>query len=130
MKLKELHPWNVPPQEARGIQQQLAQQVLRENHVPVGARLIAGADISGVNRQGLATGAVVVLDVPTFTIREVRTRSSRASHEIRPRPLIISGGSRAGSSPGDPDHHPGPNHGGRTGHRPPPSIRASPATWD
>ena len=73
MKLKELHPWDVPPQEARSIQQQLAQQVVRENHVPVGARLIAGVDISGVNRQGLATGAVVVLDVPTFTIREVRT---------------------------------------------------------
>jgi deoxyribonuclease V len=73
MKLKELHPWNVPPQEARSIQTQLAQQVERENHVPVGARLIAGVDISGVNRQGLATGAVVVLDVPTFTIREVRT---------------------------------------------------------
>lgn len=73
MELKELHPWNVTPQEARGIQQQLSQQVLRENQVPVGARLIAGVDISGVNRQGLATGAVVVLDVPTFTIREVRT---------------------------------------------------------
>lgn len=73
MELKELHPWNVTPQEARGIQQQLSQQVLRENQVPVGARLIAGVDISGVNRQGLATGAVVVLDVPTFTIREIRT---------------------------------------------------------
>lgn len=73
MKLKELHSWDIPPQEARSLQQQLSQKVVRENHVPVGARLIAGVDISGINRQGLATGAVVVLDVPTFTIKEVRT---------------------------------------------------------
>lgn len=79
MKLKELHPWDVPPQEARSIQQQLAAEVSLENLVPLGARLVAGVDISGVNRQGLATGAVVVLDVPTFTVREIRTVQTEPS---------------------------------------------------
>ncbi|MCZ6536016.1 MAG: deoxyribonuclease V [Chloroflexi bacterium] len=72
MKLKDLHPWNVTPEKAKSIQQQLAPQVSFTNSVPTEARWVAGVDISGANSDGLATGAVVVLDLPALEVQEVK----------------------------------------------------------
>ena len=68
-----MHPWDVTPETARGIQRRLASQVSLTSEVPAGARWIAGVDISGANRQGLATGAVALLDAVTLAVGEVRT---------------------------------------------------------
>ncbi|MFW6125857.1 MAG: deoxyribonuclease V [Chloroflexota bacterium] len=53
--------------EAREIQRSLASQVIRRNEVGTPC-LIAGLDISGVDKRGMAKGAVVVLRLPELTL--------------------------------------------------------------
>lgn len=69
MKVEELHSWQVSTTEALDIQRRLAQQVSRGNHIST-PHFIAGVDISTGKAQGVATGAVVVLDYPKLRIVE------------------------------------------------------------
>ena len=69
MRVEELHSWQVSTTEALDIQRRLAQQVSRGNHIST-PRFIAGVDISVGKAQGVATGAVVVLEYPQLRIVE------------------------------------------------------------
>lgn len=45
------HEWNVSPQEAVVIQQQLSQEVVREDRLPAEIRRVAGVDV-GFEEEG------------------------------------------------------------------------------
>ncbi len=69
MKERNLHSWQVSVAEAKEIQRALAAQVVRRSELDT-PRLIAGVDISGEDRSGMATGAVVVLRFPELVLVE------------------------------------------------------------
>ena len=65
MRLVLPHPWNVSPEEAAAIQQELAQRVVRENTVAIEAvRYVAGVDVGFVG--DMARAAVVVCEFPSL----------------------------------------------------------------
>jgi deoxyribonuclease V len=63
MKARDLHDWQLTPDQAKRIQLKLAGLVSRVNEV-ANVRLIAGVDISAPDATGLARAAVVVLSYP------------------------------------------------------------------
>jgi len=67
VKVEGLHSWQVSPTQALDIQQRLAVQVSRSNEVTT-PHFIAGVDISVNKIQGIATGAVVVLQYPELIL--------------------------------------------------------------
>ena len=70
MRVHALHGWEVSIARARKIQLSLAKRVITENEA-INPRLVAGIDISSPDAQGIASGAVVVLRYPDFSIVEV-----------------------------------------------------------
>ncbi len=71
MKVKRLHSWQVSTAQALEIQQRLAAQVSKRSEVTT-PRFIAGVDISVGKGEGMATGAVVVLEYPQLRVVETR----------------------------------------------------------
>ncbi len=71
MEVKKLHSWQVSITEALDIQRGLAAQVSRISEVTT-PRFIAGVDISRQKAQGVATGAVVVLNYPELGLVETK----------------------------------------------------------
>ena len=69
MKVERLHSWQVSINEAMDIQMRLADQVSRKSEV-MAPRYIAGLDISINKGEGIATGAVVVLNYPELKLVE------------------------------------------------------------
>ena len=69
--MKNLHSWQVSTTQALEIQQRLAAQVSRMNEVTT-PRFIAGVDISAGRGEGIATGAVVVLQYPKLSVVETK----------------------------------------------------------
>jgi len=69
MKAHYSHDWQVPPAQAMEIQRELAERVSRRDEVG-DVRLVAGVDISAPNLQGVARGAVVVLNYPELKLVE------------------------------------------------------------
>jgi deoxyribonuclease V len=64
------HEWNVTPQEAAVIQQQLREEVIREDRLPAGIQRVAGVDV-GFEAEGSVTrAAVAVLSYPELTLVE------------------------------------------------------------
>jgi deoxyribonuclease V len=76
VKINSLHSWQVSPAQALDIQLRLASQVSRSNEVSV-PHFIAGVDISVSREQGVARGAVVVLNYPELRLVETRVVSGR-----------------------------------------------------
>ena len=76
MKVEALHSWQVSTTEALDIQRRLAWQVSRSNHIAT-PRFIAGVDISAGKAQGVATGAVVVLEYPELRLVETQVVQGR-----------------------------------------------------
>lgn len=74
--MERLHSWQVSPAEALDIQRSLAAQVTRSSQVTT-PRFIAGVDISAANAQGVATGAVVVLEYPELRVVETQVAQGR-----------------------------------------------------
>ena len=72
VKVRDIHRWDVSVAEAKEIQHSLANQVVKTGKLN-NAELIAGVDISGVNRDGVSRGAVVVLRYPSMGVVERRT---------------------------------------------------------
>ncbi len=65
MRLASSHLWNVSPEEAVAIQQELAQRVIRECAVSVeSVRYVAGVDVGFVG--DMARAAVVVCELPSL----------------------------------------------------------------
>ena len=71
MKVERLHSWQVSIAQALEIQQRLAAQVSKRSEVTT-PRFIAGVDISVGKGEGMATGAVVVLEYPQLRVVETR----------------------------------------------------------
>ena len=71
MKVESLHSWQVSIAQALEIQQRLAAQVSKISEVTT-PRFIAGVDISVGKREGIATGAVVVLQYPELSVAEIK----------------------------------------------------------
>ncbi len=70
--IRDLHPWNVPPDEAIRLQRALAQQVNTGLPLPLAAiRLVAGVDVSVKN--DVSRAAVVVLRCPELDVIETVT---------------------------------------------------------
>lgn len=70
--IHELHPWDVPPDEAIRLQRRLAAQVIADQPLPLGAiRLVAGVDVSV--KDDVSRAAVVVLRFPALQPVEVVT---------------------------------------------------------
>jgi deoxyribonuclease V len=67
MRVRQLHPWDVPPAEARRLQTELASRVsLTDAVAPANLRHVAGVDNAYVTKGGetIAHAAVVVLTYP------------------------------------------------------------------
>jgi len=87
MKVESLHSWQVSIAQALEIQQRLAIQVSKRSEVTT-PRLIAGVDISTGKREGMATGAVVVLQYPE--LRVVETKVAQGKLELPYIPGLLS----------------------------------------
>ncbi len=81
--MERLHSWQVSPAEAMDIQWRLAQQVSRSSEVTA-PRFIAGVDISAANAQGMATGAVVILEYPELRLVETKEVQGRPNFPYVP----------------------------------------------
>jgi len=66
-----LHSWQVSTAQALEIQQGLAAQVSKRSEVTT-PRFIAGVDISVGKEDGMATGAVVILNYPELRVMETK----------------------------------------------------------
>ncbi len=87
MKVESLHGWQVSTTQALEIQQRLAAQVSQRSEVTT-PRFIAGMDISAGKGEGMATGAVVVLQYPEF--RVVETKVARGKLDFPYIPGLLS----------------------------------------
>jgi deoxyribonuclease V len=75
MRIRRLHRWDVPPAEARRIQEELRERVELRDRLPR-VRLVAGADAAFDAARRLAMAGVVVFEFPS--LREVeRARATR-----------------------------------------------------
>ncbi|MBI2873069.1 MAG: deoxyribonuclease V [Chloroflexi bacterium] len=79
VRYRSLHPWDVSPSQARETQSHLASQVSLTSDLQGPPRLVAGLDLSPPGRDGVALGAVVVVQLPGLELVEVRT----ARREVR-----------------------------------------------
>jgi deoxyribonuclease V len=76
VELRKLHSWRLGVTAAIDLQRQLAGQVSKGGGVLV-PRFIAGVDVSVERAEGMATGAVVVLEYPEFNVVETKVISER-----------------------------------------------------
>ena len=65
MQYRQLHPWDVTPEEARGIQNKLRELVIRTDEFG-DVRTVAGVDLGF--KKNLARASVVVLNFPTLEL--------------------------------------------------------------
>jgi deoxyribonuclease V len=96
VKIESLHGWQVSIDQALDIQRRLASQVSRSSEVGA-PRFIAGVDISADRGQGVASGAVVVLNYPELEVAEVKVVSNKLNLpyipgllSFREAPLILA----------------------------------------
>lgn len=68
LKLRYCHPWEVSPQEAIAIQEQLRQRVKVEDDLPARVETVAGIDVGFREEGKLTCAAVAVLDFPSLTL--------------------------------------------------------------
>ena len=76
MKVERLHSWQVSQAQALDIQRRLAEQVSKSSEV-ITPQFIAGVDISAGKAQGIATGAVVVLNYPELRLVETKVAEGK-----------------------------------------------------
>ena len=79
-----VHPWDVTPEQARVIQQDLATQVSLYDHLPANPLLVAGVDLSPESPERIAQAAVVVLTLPDLALYEVKTFEGRVTFPYIP----------------------------------------------
>ncbi len=87
MKVESLHSWQVSTVQALAIQQKLATQVSKKSEVTT-PHFIAGVDISVGKGEGMATGAVVILNYPELRVME--TKVARGQLELPYIPGLLS----------------------------------------
>ncbi|GAI58467.1 unnamed protein product, partial [marine sediment metagenome] len=97
--------WQVSVTEALDIQRRLASQVSRSGEVAT-PRFIAGVDISAQKAQGMATGAVVVLNYPELRLVETKVVQAKLDFpyipgllSFRESPLTLAACEKLGVTP-------------------------------
>lgn len=105
MELRSLHHWQIDVNEAMEIQRRLAKQVLKSSGL-ITPRFIAGVDVSASKSHGMATGAVVVVEYPEFTLAEVKVIQGKVDFpyipgllSFRESPLILQACQELGITP-------------------------------
>jgi Deoxyinosine 3''endonuclease (endonuclease V) len=78
MKVSNLHEWQIGIARAKEIQSSLSRRVITRSE-GVNPHLIAGVDISSPNSDGIARGAVVVLNYPELNVIEVKTAENKVN---------------------------------------------------
>ncbi len=78
MKVRRLHRWTLDYREAVAMQQRLAGRVV-EGPPLAAARIVAAADVSAGRAGEWIAAAVVVMDLETFDVIEVRRAALRAA---------------------------------------------------
>jgi len=103
--VERLHSWQVSVTEALDIQRRLASQVSRNGEVAT-PHFIAGVDISAQKAQGMATGAVVVLNYPELRLVETKVVQAKLDFpyipgllSFRESPLTLAACERLGVTP-------------------------------
>ena len=103
--MERLHSWQVSVTEALDIQRRLASQVSRNGEVAT-PHFIAGLDISAQKAQGMATGAVVVLNYPELRLVETKVVQAKLDFpyipgllSFRESPLTLAACERLGVTP-------------------------------
>ena len=96
MKIHKLHQWDVSYEQAKALQVSLAKKVVTDDD-SINPHLIAGVDISAPHSNGIARGAVVVLNYPELNLVEVKTVEREVSFpyipgllSFREAPLILA----------------------------------------
>ena len=96
VKVKRLHSWQLNLAQALDMQRRLAAQVSRSSEVTT-PHFIAGVDISVSKAQGVATGAVVVLNYPELRLVETKVVNGKLDFpyipgllSFRESPLILT----------------------------------------
>ncbi len=94
--MERLHSWQVSSTEALDIQWELSAQVSRNCEITT-PHFIAGVDISVPKAQGMATGAVVVLNYPELRVVETKVAQEELTFpyipgllSFRESPLVLS----------------------------------------
>jgi deoxyribonuclease V len=77
VRVRHLHPFDLPPKDAIHLQAWLASKVDARGSLRRGARLVAGLDCS-IDRDGHVHGAVVVCKAPDWSVVESVTASAPA----------------------------------------------------
>jgi deoxyribonuclease V len=75
VKVRRLHPFDLPPKDAARLQTWLAGKVVTRGHVRGGLRVVAGVDCA-LGRDGHVHGAVVVCRAPSWEPVEVVSASA------------------------------------------------------
>jgi len=96
VRVERLHSWQLSIAQALDTQRRLAAKVSRSSEVSV-PHFIAGVDISAPKAQGMATGAMVVLEYPELRVVETKVVHGRLDFpyipgllSFRESPLILA----------------------------------------
>jgi deoxyribonuclease V len=84
VEYRELHPWDLSPQDALSIQKELRQKIRIQPLADKNVRLVAGADISYNRFSDIAHAAFVVLDLKTLKTVATGIATSRLSFPYIP----------------------------------------------
>ena len=84
VNIQSLHPWDVDPRTAAGIQRDLAASVITRDEVAPSPRYVAGVDLSPPDAAGEAVAAAVLLELPELSIVEVRLHRGRPAFPYVP----------------------------------------------
>ncbi|HWP49181.1 MAG TPA: deoxyribonuclease V [Candidatus Limnocylindrales bacterium] len=88
MNYKNLHPWDVDPNQAIQIQKQLRDQLILQKTQEI-YRRIAGADVSYDKGSDILYAAVVVLELPNLQIIEEASAVGRSTFPYIPGLLVF-----------------------------------------
>ncbi len=85
MKIRRLHPWDIPRPDAAALQKTLqGELILTDTEAAARITTIAGADISYARHSDLFVAAVVLLSFPDLTIRQEARAVARVSFPYLP----------------------------------------------
>jgi deoxyribonuclease V len=71
VKINQFHNWQITREQAKQLQRDLANQILKKNEL-IHPHFIAGSDISAPDSQGIAHAAVILLEYPGLKIAEIQ----------------------------------------------------------
>jgi len=96
VKVERLHSWQLSRAQALDVQRRLATQVSRSAEF-INPNFIAGVDISAPKADGIATGAVVVLNYPELKLVETKLAQGKLNFpyipgllSFRESPLVLA----------------------------------------